>query len=159
MGNYKNETHYVTPVLIDYGHKRFYAEVRNNLQFNSPTHEITNFGGDKIIESNNLYYANAFDILKDTIHVYLKEKSPAIDSGYTFPYINADIEGIIRPQGSAYDVGARESLPVSGIVKGRRSSEIPGHPWIFLLLVITAFLILIGIKLNSSSASEKAVSH
>ena len=158
LGNYRNQNNYVTPIFIDYGHKGFYAEVRNNLQFNSPTHGITDFsGGDKIIESNNLYFANAQDILEDTNHAYLKEQSPAIDAGYTVPYVATDIDGIKRPQGSAYDVGARESLHKLSKSSETKASKVPGHPWIFVLLVICAFGILISFKLRGPSSSVKSV--
>ncbi len=41
---------------------------------------------------------------------HLKSGSPAINAGITVPEVTDDLEGIVRPQGSAYDLGAYERI-------------------------------------------------
>jgi len=40
----------------------------------------------------------------------LKTGSAAIDAGYTIGMVNTDFGGTLRPSGSAYDIGAYESV-------------------------------------------------
>ena len=87
--------------------------VKNNIGYNNGSDSINNAGTGTTF-SNNLFinpiFANAsiFDF-------HLQSTSPAINAGATLgsPY-NVDFEGTLRPQGSAYDIGAYEY--VSAIV-------------------------------------------
>jgi hypothetical protein len=42
----------------------------------------------------------------------LYEGSPAVDAGVTIPWLTTDLEGIPRPQGDSYDLGAFEGVVV-----------------------------------------------
>lgn len=44
----------------------------------------------------------------------LQSTSPTIDRGATIPSVGADISGVSRPQGAAYDIGAYEYVPSNG---------------------------------------------
>jgi hypothetical protein len=45
---------------------------------------------------------------------HLESSSPAIDAGLTIPTVTADLEGVLRPQGAGYDLGAYEFAIASG---------------------------------------------
>jgi len=119
VGNCQNQNGYATSVFLDYGHPGFIADVRNNLRFHSTNYggiadsvSVINFGptGNTIYSSNNMYYANPITsgVLVDTVNFYEQAGSPTIDAGMTIPWVKDDFGGISRPQGAAYDVGARE---------------------------------------------------
>lgn len=119
VGNFQNINKYATSVLLDYGHPGFIADVRNNLRFNSTNYggipdstDCINFGpaGTILNSSNNVYYADpvASGVLMETVNCYEKQGSPTIDKGVIIPWIKDDIGAVSRPQGSAYDIGARE---------------------------------------------------
>lgn len=88
-------------------------EVRNNVGFNNQNYNngIVNFTSQIISASNNNYYStvSAAGFIND-IDCELKPNSPLIDAGITIPFIKTDFSAITRPQGPAYDIGARESL-------------------------------------------------
>ena len=120
VGNYKNLINYVTPVLLNYGTKPFTAEVINNLRFhsrNAPTTDqadtlnIIDYGSENTVTAtHNLYIADPIDnaVLKDTVDCYLESGSPAIDAGASVSFIQDDFDGVKRPQGRTFDIGARE---------------------------------------------------
>jgi hypothetical protein len=45
---------------------------------------------------------------------HLQSTSPAIDTGLTIPLIATDLDGVLRPQGLGYDLGAYEE-PIGGV--------------------------------------------
>ncbi|MEP6746548.1 MAG: PKD domain-containing protein [Bacteroidota bacterium] len=99
-------------------------EIKNNLGFNIqrdlPYDPNWNFIFQKLNisdpdTSNNLYKQNYQDLgLIEDSSCFLNANSPAIDKGLAIGMVKDDIDGIARPQGAAYDIGAREY--VSGII-------------------------------------------
>jgi hypothetical protein len=62
------------------------------------------------METDNYTGTNAItgtDPILDTDY-HLQDGSPAIDVGLTIPWLNVDLEGVSRPQGTKYDLGAFE---------------------------------------------------
>lgn len=99
-------------------------EIKNNLGYNiqrdKPYNPTWNYVYQQLNvtlpdTSNNLYNPNYLNLgLTDTSSGYLNAGSPAIDKGKTLSLVTDDIDGVARPQGTAYDIGAREY--VSGVV-------------------------------------------
>ena len=155
VGNYKNQNNYVTPVLLNYGTGQYYAEVINNLRFNSrnapaggqaDTINVVDYSAEKRVRnSHNLYFRDPIRsaVLKDTLNCFLESGSPAIDGGVTVPFVKNDFDGAARPRGAAYDIGARESsearlLPIRENLPGYSKSVF----WLFfpaVILMIAAF--------------------
>ena len=115
IGN-KTDDRYVTPVVIlgtQYGYK---TEVRNNLAFNIKGFMMNNNSGsdyNQADSSTNLIFngSQILDVLSDTIYCLIRhKKSPVVDKGTYIPFIKADIGGVPRPRGDAFDIGARECL-------------------------------------------------
>jgi hypothetical protein len=118
-GNKTDVNNYVCPLAVvgqmDGGST---CEVRNNLGFNNQ------YGANTCINNNsnatwltvnsdtsNNYYLPAsqiLNVLADTVNCFIKAGSPIIDKGHTEPFVTTDFAGVPRPQGAAYDVGARE---------------------------------------------------
>ncbi len=87
------------------------SEARNNILDNCSSAAI-NDPGNIFATSNNLTTApNFVDALNEDFH--LQAGSVAIDAGTTLIDVPEDYDGMARPQGSAYDIGAFESLNVS----------------------------------------------
>lgn len=59
--------------------------------------------------ANNLSADPRFASLKKH-NFHLKHNSPAIDAGVTIPGLLTDLDGITRPQGQAFDLGAYEAV-------------------------------------------------
>jgi len=91
------------------------AEVRNNLAFNNQNPGRAGGGvefwqpANPPVMSNNFYY-NDYNAagLVDAVNCFLKSTSPVVDAGTTVSRTNKDFAGVSRPQGKAYDAGARE---------------------------------------------------
>lgn len=112
------------------------CEIRNNLGFNiekdkahvSNKNYIYNrqspIATDVPDTSNNLYRRSFVDLgLADTFDVYLEPNSIAIDKGMTLSAIINDFEGILRPEGTKYDIGAREFVSmVTALEESQNSS-------------------------------------
>jgi hypothetical protein len=107
------------------------CEIRNNLGFNIEKDKAHVTGKNYIYNrqspiatdvpdtSNNLYRRSFTQLgLEDTFDVYLQPNSLAIDKGMTLNAITDDFEGIQRPSGSKYDIGAREFAPVLTAMEG-----------------------------------------
>jgi Secretion system C-terminal sorting domain len=99
-------------------------EIKNNLGFNmqrdKPYDPNWNYIYQKLNvgipdTSNNLYSQNyaALGLVDDSL-CFLNINSVAIDRGLNLPMITDDIDGIVRPQGVADDLGAREY--VTGVI-------------------------------------------
>jgi len=93
-------------------------EIKNNLGFNiqrdKPYNPAWNFIYQQLNvtvpdTSNNLYARTFAELgLKEDTSCFLDISSPAIDKGKTISMVNDDIDGVLRPQSAAYDIGARE---------------------------------------------------
>jgi Secretion system C-terminal sorting domain/PKD domain len=119
VGNMVTTNNYLTPVVVAYNFAGQHMYVYNNLRFNSKNQNgvpdsanVVHYGSsaDFLVESNDKYYANPITagVLTDTINCFLKAGSPVIDKGMNVSFVTTDFGGISRPQGSAYDIGARE---------------------------------------------------
>lgn len=51
------------------------------------------------------------DLAKEDFHLQLA--SPCINSGTNLPYVTNDFDGVIRPEGIGYDIGAYEFTPTA----------------------------------------------
>lgn len=79
------------------------ATIRNNIFYNSPTQ----ISGCSVTQSNNLTTNPSF-VNGEAGNFHLQSNSPAIDAGVTIGGILTDADGISRPQGGEYDIGAYE---------------------------------------------------
>ena len=109
------------------------VRLRNNIlrQVNSESYLAPNGGNCSLVSGTNNLWFGAGDppscsnlttnVTGDPLFFnppqdfHLQMGSPAIDSGVTIPELVVDIDGITRPQGSAYDLGAFE-MPGGGPV-------------------------------------------
>ena len=99
-------------------------EIKNNLGFNiqrdKPYDPAWNYvfqqlNVTKPDTANNLYSPNYLNLgLANDTSCMLSVNSPAIDKGLSLGLVTDDIDGIVRPQGTAFDIGAREYL--TGVV-------------------------------------------
>jgi MYXO-CTERM domain-containing protein len=106
--------------------------VKNNIFMNVETSYWASDGGQVTGDSNIIMTANPPDpvgahdlVATDPLFVdaanndfHLQAESPAIDKGEALPDVAADHDGIARPQGSGWDIGAFEycagSCPLAG---------------------------------------------
>jgi MYXO-CTERM domain-containing protein len=106
--------------------------VKNNIFMNVETSYWASDGGQVTGDSNIIMTANPPDpvgahdlVATDPLFVdvanndfHLTAESPAIDKGEALPDVTADHDGIARPQGSGWDIGAFEycagSCPAAG---------------------------------------------
>lgn len=114
---------YTAAMVTAYGLAGSTLEVRNNLGFNisqdTPFDPDNNYavhydGVDAalVTEGQNLHARTFEEVgLVDDVDCQLTENSPAIDQGEVIDFVTNDHAGIARPQGAAYDLGARERLP------------------------------------------------
>lgn len=80
--------------------------IKNNIFYRSDDN-IIDPGGVTTQEGN--ISRNPLFVDVDSSNYHLSSKSPAIDAGLTLTAVASDYDGITRPQGSAYDIGAYES--------------------------------------------------
>ena len=103
-------------------------EIKNNIIYNgvaSDAYYDNDIGSDDFfIASNNCYYngtggipswdsigsfeTNPLMVNPGGLNFHLQATSPCIDSGSTITLTNSDYDGVHRPQGTAYDIGAYE---------------------------------------------------
>ncbi|MEK7389791.1 MAG: choice-of-anchor Q domain-containing protein [Elusimicrobiota bacterium] len=67
-----------------------------------------------IINVSNPKFVNAPAAVPASPDYHLMSGSPAIDKGLPLSFVTTDIDGVLRPQGSGYDIGAFESPAASG---------------------------------------------
>ncbi|HAM37096.1 MAG TPA: hypothetical protein DCP85_14355, partial [Elusimicrobia bacterium] len=107
--------------VANYSHKN--VEYRNNIFF-SPTSapfRLTGAGLTGQTMDYNCYYGKSYSgegshgmvadpkfVNAGTRDYHLRSDSPAINKGVALSYVDKDIEGKPRPQGSGYDIGAYE---------------------------------------------------
>jgi len=91
------------------------ATLRNNIFWNNGSSITVN--GGTITSSNNIcsstntgcsLFSDPRFVNAATNDFHLQASSPAIDSGLILPGVTTDFDGVSRPQGSAYDIGAYE---------------------------------------------------
>jgi parallel beta-helix repeat protein len=84
------------------------AEIQNNIIYanGSAYGNLADFGSGTIV-SNNLTTDPLF-VDAGAANFHLQSGSPAIDKGTKLSIVTSDFDGIARPQGSGYDVGACE---------------------------------------------------
>ena len=78
----------------------------NNIMFGNAA-GVTNYGATGTVLSHNLTSDPKF-VNPGAFDFSLQAGSPAIDAGGTIPQVPVDINGVARPQGSAFDIGAYE---------------------------------------------------
>ncbi len=83
------------------------AVVQNNILYKNALNTVTNSGPSSII-SNNLLGVDPRFVNEAGLDFHLQSNSPAINAGITVAVVTADYDGVTRPQGSAYDIGAYE---------------------------------------------------
>jgi hypothetical protein len=79
------------------------SDVRNNICWGNDNNSITTAG----TVSNNLFTDPKF-VNAAANDYHLQSTSPAINAGMTLSETTPDFDGVTRPQGSAYDIGAYE---------------------------------------------------
>jgi len=92
------------------------VEVRNNIFYNSTVADIQ--WGDSpqgvIVLDHNLFNTTDPKFVNASAgDFHLLPGSPAIDAGVALPNVTHDLDGIPRPQGEGYDIGAYEYVSVS----------------------------------------------
>ncbi len=83
---------------------------------------------DNSSETNNLIDTDPLFIDPANINFNLQTTSPAIDAGVTLTEVPTDFDGIVRPQGTAHDIGAFEhdDGSTSGSFPPTMSTPAPG---------------------------------
>lgn len=79
----------------------------NNISYNNLDGNYVNRGTNATV-SNNLFGTNPIFVNTLINEFQLQSSSPAINTGTTVSMVTTDIDGVSRPQGSAYDIGAYE---------------------------------------------------
>lgn len=91
------------------------ADIRNNIVYLHTT-PIVNLGPGTTLVANLLTNPNFVNATGLNFH--LATNSPAIDAGVTIPQVTVDFDGVSRPQGRAYDIGAYETAAISTAPSG-----------------------------------------
>jgi hypothetical protein len=94
-------------------------EVRNNIFYNSEIEDIHFDSGvpqQEVTLDHNLLSSTDPKFVNPTAgNFHLQSNSPAINAGVTITNVTDDFDGISRPQGGAYDIGAYEYFSGSTI--------------------------------------------
>ena len=83
------------------------AIIRNNIIYQNSGPAISDSGSGTIAD-HNLIDIDPMFVDAQAHDFHLLAGSPAIDSGVAVPEVTTDLDGVSRPQGSGYDVGAYE---------------------------------------------------
>ena len=81
--------------------------IRNNIVFNCDV--SFDDDGSGTVEDHNLMGVDPLFVDAAAYDFHLLPASPAIDAGVTLTEVPHDFEGVSRPQGAGYDIGAYES--------------------------------------------------
>jgi len=85
--------------------------IKNNIIFSNGrgtlNEQIVDWGAAGLVQSNNLTTDPKF-VNASALDFSLQAGSPAIDAGVTVSVVTTDMQGVARPQGGAYDIGAYE---------------------------------------------------
>jgi hypothetical protein len=82
--------------------------VRNNIIYKNAKKDILDYGLETIADHNLLNDTDPRFVDPARRDFHLCPESPAIDGGETLEEVSTDRDGVARPQGQAYDLGAYE---------------------------------------------------
>jgi hypothetical protein len=126
--------------------------VRNNLTFNgvvlwNDTNGTTTVPG--ITKTGNLDNTNPAFVNPATRDYHLTTASPAKDAGLTLSTVTTDLDGLTRPKGTAYDIGAYEfNSPPPAILSTNRQGQ-----WSAAGAAITVRTVQCGATIQPPSSS------
>ena len=83
------------------------AQLRNNVVYLSGWGDLEDAGVSTVL-GTNLTGTDPLVVDASAGDFHLREGSPAVDAGETLAEVPADLEGVPRPQGEAFDLGAYE---------------------------------------------------
>lgn len=130
------------------------ATVTNNLIYHSTGLYVTDAGSGSVIASN----INANPLFTDAPNAdftLTTPTSPAIDAGVTLAEVPEDFDGILRPQGAAYDMGAFESGgQVNPDIIWSTETENPAGTWTNSTISPYSFMTLIDGAGFSEAATQ-----
>jgi parallel beta-helix repeat protein len=86
------------------------TEIRNNIVYASTGSDFVNWGA-ATVQSNNLFGVNPLFVDPSAKNFQLNAASPAVNAGTLLSSVTTDLAGVVRPEGSAYDIGAYEYRP------------------------------------------------
>ncbi len=89
------------------------TKVQNNIVYLNSSSQIVNYGTNTVI-TNNLTNQNPNFVNSAIFDFHLLANSPAINTGASLSEVTTDFDGISRPQGSGYDIGAYEYVFADG---------------------------------------------
>jgi hypothetical protein len=101
-----NNTIYANLYGVYIGNESECASVRNNVVFQNDEGAITDEGTGTVRDHNFSNDHGFVDAAALDFHVL--PSSPAVDRGATIPRIRRDLDGIVRPQCTRFDIGAYE---------------------------------------------------
>ena len=136
-GNKVDINGYIAPLAVIGAFAGYNCEVKNNIGFNTVNGTGSlgiiqdNSGGSWVPDSsNNRYYPSTqiMSVMTDTVNCYLKAgvTGAVIDqgtnAGQIANYVTYDIAYVPRPQGTSWDIGAREYSTSSSFVTANAGS-------------------------------------
>ena len=89
--------------------------IENNIIYNNASGDINNNGSAATIDHNTSNSQDPRFVNPAANDFHLQAGSPAINAGITLPQVPVDFDGLKRPQGPAYCIGAYE-FPVNSAV-------------------------------------------
>jgi parallel beta-helix repeat protein len=128
------------------------AVIRNNIVYQN--------GGPAIIEFRDVYGTiqdhNLVDVDPQFVDAsahdfHLQSTSPAIDAGITLSEVAEDFDGVSRPRGTGYDIGAYESPFTTRVTDLRVVAAIVDTPTLTITLRWTAPVAAVTYTLRSSN--------
>ncbi len=96
------------------------AVIRNNIMYSTSGEDLYETGSGTVVDhnfTNDPQFVNAAGL-----DFHLRSTSPAIDAGLSIGQVPDDFDGVRRPQGAAYDIGAYE---YGGTVPTRTATASP----------------------------------
>ena len=126
------------------------AVVRNNIVFQNGGTAISD-GGSGTIQDHNLVDTDPLFVDASALDFHLQPTSPAIDTGVALSEVPDDFDGVSRPRGDGYDIGAFE-FPYSFRVNDLRVvAAVPGTSSLTVTLRWTAPFDALSYTLRSSN--------
>jgi len=130
------------------------AQVINNIVYGNGASQLTNDASNTTLQ-NNLTDQDPRFVNPAASDFHLQPGSPAIDAGASLTEIPTDVDGISRPQGSAYDIGAyeyRSGGALRGDLDGNGKLDLTDVRWSIEMLVGTRQLNLATADLDGNGA-------